>query len=334
MPAHYFLSQTDEVQCILSNVKCSFLGQNKEDARVTPTVEPATSLPVAQQAITSPVIKPATALPLPVKSTSDILKSLASKVDVDENAFFIIVRRKASLSRVLTVWQRQAKKTPPTRVLKVHYCGEDGIDDGAIRLEFLANIIEEMGKTMFPDGSPVNSTFHVQNGNFRTCGELVAVSLAQGGPAPCFLEQCVYNSIFEDTDMEDIKDSDLTSNEQEILAGISANCNEHVDFILENGYTGPIDQKHIDAIVNSVKVCFISRRILYMREFAKGLNVLGLWDLIRSYPDKCQPLFLREYKVQTVPDANYVFSLRPNYSNEGSSRRVIEESIMDHFHGL
>eukprot|EP00794_Sanderia_malayensis_P017172 gene17172-18897_t len=31
---------------------------------------------------------------------------------------------------------------------------------------------------MFPDGSPSVSTFNIQNGNFRSCGELLAVLLA------------------------------------------------------------------------------------------------------------------------------------------------------------
>ena len=39
---------------------------------------------------------------------------------------------------------------------------------------------------MLPDGKPVDLMHYVQNGNFRACGEIVAASLAQGGPAPSF----------------------------------------------------------------------------------------------------------------------------------------------------
>ena len=56
--------------------------------------------------------------------------------------------------------------------------------------EFLPQVTSDMGREMFPDGSPTDSTYHVQNRNYRTCGEIVAVSLAQGGPPPYFLEQC------------------------------------------------------------------------------------------------------------------------------------------------
>jgi hypothetical protein len=48
--------------------------------------------------------------------------------------------------------------------------------------EVLQNVITDMGNSIFPDGSPVDSTHNVQKGYFQSCGEVVAVSLAQGGP--------------------------------------------------------------------------------------------------------------------------------------------------------
>jgi hypothetical protein len=62
------------------------------------------------------------------------------------------------------------------------------IDSGAIAKEFLEDTIEDMAATLFNDGVPVNSTHHVQNGDFRTCGEMATASLAQGGPPPWFLD--------------------------------------------------------------------------------------------------------------------------------------------------
>ena len=40
-------------------------------------------------------------------------------------------------SETLSLWKRQALKTDPLQELKVHYSGEDGIDSGALALEFL-----------------------------------------------------------------------------------------------------------------------------------------------------------------------------------------------------
>ena len=36
---------------------------------------------------------------------------------------------------------------------------------------------------MFPNGAPVDSAYDIQNGNFRSCGEIAATSIVQGGPA-------------------------------------------------------------------------------------------------------------------------------------------------------
>ena len=75
--------------------------------------------------------------------------------------------------------------------------------------DFLAEVISDMGREMFPDGSPTDSTYYVQNSTFRTCGEIVVVSLAQGGPPPCFLEQCVYESMSKSIDMISIEENQI-----------------------------------------------------------------------------------------------------------------------------
>ena len=64
----------------------------------------------------------------------------------------------------------------------MHYSGENGVDSGALSQEFLAQAITGMGLATFPDGAPINSLFNIHNKNFKTCGEIIAVSLAQGGP--------------------------------------------------------------------------------------------------------------------------------------------------------
>ena len=93
----------------------------------------------------------------------------------------------------------------------MHYIGEDGVDSGALRKEFLGNTLEEIKRVMFPNDTAIHSTFHVQNGNFRTCGEIVATSIAQDGPMPCFLEPCAYNALWKQIDVLNISDEDLTS---------------------------------------------------------------------------------------------------------------------------
>ena len=100
-----------------------------------------------------------------INDYKDVVNLLRSEVK-HEDQFFLTTRRNAPFSRVLSLWKGQALKMYPLHDLKVHYSGEDGIDSGAIALEFLEECMKEMGKVMFPDGSPVDSSSHVQNGDF------------------------------------------------------------------------------------------------------------------------------------------------------------------------
>ena len=103
--------------------------------------------------------------------------------------------------------------------------------------EFLAQVISDMGREVFPDGSPTDTTYHVQNGNYRTCGEIVAVSLAQGGPPPCFLEQCAYESMLNSVNMVNIQEADLTTTKQKLLNDVRDDCKNYTDIISEHDYT-------------------------------------------------------------------------------------------------
>ena len=267
-------------------------------------------------------------------STKDVYQALATKVD-DDKEFLVATRRKADLSRKLFLWQRQTKKNSPTSRLRVHYIGEDGVDSGALRKEFLESTLQEIKRVMFPNGSAMHSTFHVQNGNFRTCGEIVATSIAQGGPLPCFLEPCAFDAMWKQIDVLNINDEDLTEEERSVVAVVRADCTRHTDLIIENGYSGVIANDHVEEIVNSLKVSFVNRRYLYMSEFKIGLNSYGLGDLISSHPDICKAFFLAEFHAETIPDGDYLFSLlKPKYSPESTSKRVIEESMMDHLQDL
>ena len=154
--------------------------------------------------------------------------------------------RNAHLSRVLSLWKRQASKMDPLRKLMVHYSGKDGIDFSAILAEFLEESIQEMERVMFPHGSPIDSSLHVHNGDFRACGQLVAVSLAQGGP-PCFLEKCAYEAMFTNVDRMDISDEHLTTREVSLLEELHhSDCQEYSDMIIDHGYTGMISNEHVE----------------------------------------------------------------------------------------
>jgi len=186
-----------------------------------------------------------------------VVKELSKRVD-NTGQFFMVVRRACNFTRRLNLWQHESKQTSPEKSLRVHFTG--GIDSGAMSKEFLAQAILDMGNIMFPGGTPVNSTYNVQNGYFQSCGEIVAVSLAQGGPPPCFLEECVYDTMVNlESDFTNLNEMHITPQEKKMLENIRSDLDNHNDTIVDHGYTGKIDQEHISDIMGSNMISLITK---------------------------------------------------------------------------
>lgn len=192
--------------------------------------------------------------------------------------------------------------------------------------------LPKIASVIFPNGQPVESTFHIHNGNFKASGEIVAASIAQGGPTPCFLEKSVYglmvdpNVPLQKLDIE----KHLTTSDRELLNAIKDNVVACSDTVIKHGYTGNIDSSYIEDIRSSVALSMVTRRLVYLKDFLNGLDSYALASIIQTNPEACKPLFVKDESNSDVVDANYLFlSLHPEYTEEGSSRRGVEEYIMD-----
>ena len=198
--------------------------------------------------------------------------------------------------------------------------------------EFFTLTLPNIGSVMFPGGKPLDSTFHVQNGNFKGCGQIVASSLAQGGPAPRFLDKSVF-SLLVNPSVPVYKldpEKHLTPSERALLSSIRTDITSHTDTIIKHGYTGSIDDSHIEEILKSISIRILTRSVLFL----EGLNAYGLGTIIQSHPEACKALFVKDvHNDDDQVDANFLFlSLRPSYSPKGSTRRrTTEESTMDFF---
>lgn len=259
-----------------------------------------------------------------------VIKSLEGHID-KSGQFFLVIRRGITFQRLLTLWQRECKRNSPEKVLRVKYLGENGIDSGAMSKECLAKTIPELGAAMFPNGAPVDSVYNIQNGKFRSCGELVATSVVQGGPPPRFLHENVFKMLVDpNVDVAALNPEEhLTESDLQILNGVKDDVTAHQDVIIENGYTGVIDDEHKEDIAGTIMVNMIAKRLLYLKEFAEGMKLFGVIEAIRANPGITKSLFVKG-EHEDVVDANYVFSLMcPEHSLEGSSKKAHEEQIMD-----
>ena len=81
-----------------------------------------------------------------VSDPASVVKVLQKKV-IEDYHLFLTIR----LNRVVQLWQRGRRKKPVEYKLSIKYLGEEGTDTGALSREFLANVISDIAKIMFPN---------------------------------------------------------------------------------------------------------------------------------------------------------------------------------------
>jgi cation transport regulator ChaC len=113
----------------------------------------------------------------------------------------------------------------------------------------------------------------------------------------------------------------LTESDNVLLDSVRSDTSYYVDTIIDHGYTGTIDNSHIEEIIKSMVVSIVTKRLVYLKDVLEGLKSFGLADAIQSYLEACRAIFVKYSQVNNAVDANYLFSiLLPIYS-QGSSRK-------------
>ncbi|XP_049333972.1 G2/M phase-specific E3 ubiquitin-protein ligase-like [Astyanax mexicanus] len=241
-----------------------------------------------------------------IKSVDDILDTISRRVD-HEKQFHIQISRTNILERGLLQWQRQ-KKNLPTAALKVTFFGEAGVDTGALRKEFLTEMVAGIEDRFFEGTqnkkSPRYSLTDFDNGMYRTVGEILAVSLAQGGPAPTFFSPWSYyylcNGQINPTTLNSdaVADVHLRGLIDQVEKSTEHSIEDLSDEILNCGYTGTISIQNKELIIRAV--------ILHA--------VLRL-----------QPML-----VKVKVSAEFVMaSICPQLSDKGSTRHQIELELIN-----
>uniref|UniRef100_A0AAZ1XDB4 HECT domain-containing protein n=1 Tax=Oreochromis aureus TaxID=47969 RepID=A0AAZ1XDB4_OREAU len=214
------------------------------------------------------------------ESVDDVLDAICQRVDV-EKQFSILISRTNILERPSAV--ATPKKNSPTAMLKVSFFGEAGIDTGALLLKRISH------RTTTPK-SPRYSLTDFDSGLFRTVGEILVVSLAQGGPAPTFFSQWAYSYLCNgqinptQLDKNTVADSQLRLLiDQQSLQGLT-------DEILNCGFTGAISVQNKEPIVRAITLHAVLRLQPMLEQLKEGLQLYGLHLLIKQYPEICQPL--------------------------------------------
>ncbi|MEQ2245717.1 hypothetical protein ILYODFUR_030817 [Ilyodon furcidens] len=160
-------------------------------------------------------------------------------------------------------WQRQKKTSPKSR-LKVTFFGEAGIDTGALSREFLTEMLAEVENRLFVGGSDkkgknlVYSLNSLDSNFFWSVGEIMAASLAQGGPCPNFLHEWCFRCLCSgDSDSIQVSASDVTDFElSKLIERINSTSNDNISDLVDDtvtcGCTGIVSMARRDTMIRTV----------------------------------------------------------------------------------
>ncbi|KAL7373756.1 hypothetical protein ABVT39_014157 [Epinephelus coioides] len=271
--------QEEDVQCpICSNIfpvllieeRVSHCGQRTKD-----TTSPERELHTAMDDISC---------------EEDVVMWLKAKVD-SSKTFELCVSRDNMFERGLKMWKRKQKATP-LNPLRMKFLGEAGIDTGALRKEFLTTMVSGIEQRLFEGGKskmPKYSVNDFAEELFRTAGEIFATSIAQGGPAPRFLQPWCYEFLA----------SGKLSLDHVLglspLIAIVAKASDLTDYtadILDCGYTGKIDMEHKENILITIDLHVMRKRKPMLQQLREGLDIYGFSQVMQAKTEECRSLFV------------------------------------------
>ncbi|XP_039866267.1 uncharacterized protein LOC120720599 [Simochromis diagramma] len=183
--------------------------------------------------------------------------------------------------------------------------------------------------------NPKYSLTDLDNENFRTVGEIIAVSLAQGGPSPAFFKEWCYNFLcsgevdFSCLSKEDVADveSSLLIRKVEDAADIQS-LMMWADEIVSCGYTNQIKMESKESMIRAIVLHSTTRLIPMLQQLRKGIELYGLVNLMAVNPEACHSLFVPGKILK--PDADFIMmSCQPHFSEKGTSRERTERKIIN-----
>uniref|UniRef100_A0A673BNW8 HECT domain-containing protein n=1 Tax=Sphaeramia orbicularis TaxID=375764 RepID=A0A673BNW8_9TELE len=204
-------------------------------------------------------------------SVEDVLLFLTHQIDTTTE-FKLCVDREDLLDRGILQWKRK-KTASPASALK-----------GAVYCFFAKEMISGIENRFFEGAgnqgkNPKYSLSDLDNENFRTIGEIMAVSLAQGGPPPAFLKEWCYNFLCTgEIDFHSL------SKEDSLMM--------YADEIVSCGYTSQIKLDSKESIIRAIILHSTTRLIPMLQQLRKGMGLYGLVDQMASNPAACHSLFV------------------------------------------
>ena len=103
---------------------------------------------------------------------------------------------------------------------------------------------------------------------------------------------------------------------------------DRFSIVFDCGFSTPITKvtvDHISSIIKAVSLHCVLRIKAEIDQIAEGLELFNVLRLIRKYPTKIRGLFIFNPDCKATLDEMTIL-FQPKYSNDQSSRKVIEEA--------
>ncbi|KAK0132138.1 putative nuclease HARBI1 [Merluccius polli] len=164
---------------------------------------------------------------------------------------------------------------------------------------------------------------------FRSAGEVMAASLAQGGPCPnlmrewCFRYLCSGDSDSIQVSVSDVTDFKLLQLIERVNTTLTNASNDNisdlVDDIVTCGFTGIVSMEKRDIMIRTVVLHSTMRVIPMLDQLRKGLQLYDLPKIMKTHQDLCLPLLVPGEGNEA--DAAFLLeSSRPVFSEIGSAK--------------
>lgn len=260
-------------------------------------------------------------------SLSSILEEMKKRVDCDQPITFT-VRRENMWRDCLSFYKvAMVEKRRLFRDLKIEFEGEDGVDCGALRLEFFQTafdeakkiLLEEVGETMIPKKTSASLLA------FKVLGTFLGHSILQDGHGMhCFPEwvfeflssgefQSAAEMIFSEkqiplnaatallhTLIEEIRKADSQEQLDDLLDESTSNGQVNAQIVNGSSWdiTRQIKVEDRDELISELLVDeLLRKRIAQLTAIRQGLEISGILRYIILHPKVMSKLFLPATKV-------------------------------------
>ena len=266
----------------------------------------------------------------------DNLKSTCTgegKVHVD-----IVINRKCLLMSTLRAIER--KSFSFLKPLKVKFSGEDAVDIGGPKREFLRLLMANVNNSgIFHRGWFSHDLHLLRNNKYHLAGKLIAWSVLQGGSgARCLIEEA-YN-IFQDLPVEREAAIEAVSNEvlkgiiKEIKGSTSANgfavlVEKHADAIADFGYSkiyGATIQEKEQIMDSLLKQNYVFSVYAEIQQFFDGLNAIGKFGELCKKPGVFAAILGN--KSEKLTSSAFKGLYKVCFSEEGSNKKAKEDQTI------